>query len=46
TIKSWIRRNREFMNVATDPFYALRAACAQITPEMAVNFFRESGYLE
>lgn len=46
TIKNWIRRNREFINAAPDPFYALMVACAQITTEMAAGFFRGSGYFE
>ncbi|CAG8678653.1 5707_t:CDS:2 [Racocetra fulgida] len=45
-IKSWIKRNRDFMNAANDPFYAFIVACAQITSEMVVNFFHESDYLE
>ncbi|CAG8652773.1 13392_t:CDS:1, partial [Racocetra fulgida] len=40
-IKSWIKRNRDFMNAVNDPFYAIIVAYAQITPEIAVNFFRE-----
>ncbi|CAG8787446.1 19874_t:CDS:1, partial [Racocetra fulgida] len=42
TIKSWIQKNRDFMNTATDPFHALMIACAQITPDMATNFFHRS----
>ena len=33
TIKSWIRRNRDFMEACNDPIYALLVACSQITPK-------------
>lgn len=44
TIKSWIKRNRDFMNSCDDPIYALMAACGQINPEMAKSFFDGSIY--
>ena len=45
TIKSWIRRNRDFMEACNDPIYALLVACSQITPQMAKSYFEESIYI-
>ena len=45
TIKSWIKRNRDFMESCDDPIYALLVACSQITPQMAQSFFESSIYL-
>jgi hypothetical protein len=44
TIKSWMKRNRDFMNVCIDPIHALMIACAQITSDMAKSYFQESVY--
>lgn len=44
-IKSWIRRNRDFMEFCNDPIYALLVTCSQITPQMAKSFFESSIYL-
>ena len=44
TVKSWIKRNFNFMNVHTDPIHALMIAFAQITSEMATNYFKGSIY--
>src|SRR5213080_4707603 len=44
-IKSWIKRNHDFMEVCNDPIYALLVACSQITPQMAQSFFKSSIYL-
>ena len=44
-IKSWIRRNRDFMEACNDPIYALLVACSQITPQMAKSYFEESIYI-
>ena len=42
TIKLWIKCNQIFMESCNDPIYALHAACAQITTEMAKSFFTSS----
>ena len=44
-IKSWIKRNHDFMEFCNDPIYALLVACSQITPQMAQSFFKSSIYL-
>jgi hypothetical protein len=44
TIKSWMKRNRDFMNACIDPIHALMIACAQITSEMSRNYFQGSIY--
>jgi transposase len=44
-IKSWIKRNSNFMEACEDPIYALLIACSQITPQMAEAFFRSSIYM-
>ena len=45
TIKSWIKRNRDFMESCDDPIYALLVACSQITSQMSQSFFTLSIYL-
>src|SRR6185312_972322 len=45
TIKSWIRRNHNFMEACNDPIYALLVVCSQITPQMAKSYFKESIYI-
>ena len=45
TIKSWIRRNRDFIEVYNDPIHALLVACSQITPQMAQSYFESSIYI-
>ena len=44
-IKSWIKRNGDFMEACADPIYALLIACSQIMPQMAQSFFKSSIYL-
>ena len=44
-IKSWIKRNYDFMEACDDSIYALLVACSQITPQMAQSFFKSSIYL-
>ena len=44
-IKSWIKRNCDFMEACDDPIYSLLVACSQITPQMAQSFFRSSIYM-
>ena len=44
-IKSWIKRNCDFMEACDDSIYALLIACSQITPQMAQSFFKSSIYL-
>ena len=45
TIKSWIRRNRDFIKACNDPIYTLLVACSQINPQMAKSYFEESIYI-
>src|ERR1700722_17687091 len=45
SIKSWIKRNHDFMEFCNDPIYALLVACSQLTPQMAQSFFKSSIYL-
>ena len=44
-IKSWIRRNRDIIEVFNDPIHALLVACSQITSQMAQSFFEASIYI-
>ena len=44
-IKSWIKRNCNFMEACDDPIYSLLVACSQITPQMAQSFFRSLIYM-
>jgi transposase len=46
TVKLWIKRHQEFMESCNDPIYALHAACAHITTEMAKSFFKSSIYCD
>ena len=43
-IKSWLKRNRMFVENCTDPKYPLFLALSQITPEMAKGYFKGSIY--
>ena len=45
TVKTWIKKNRDFKEICTDPEFAIRAACSQITPEMAKSYFEKSNYI-
>ncbi|GBB83339.1 hypothetical protein RclHR1_10070001 [Rhizophagus clarus] len=44
-IKSWIKRNYDFMEACNDPIYSLLVACGQITLQMAQSFFKSSIYM-
>ena len=44
-LKSWLKRYRDFVNYFNDPIYMLLVALAQITSEMAKNYFEKSVYL-
>jgi len=44
TLKSWIKRNKDFMETCPDSEFAIIAACSQITPMMAKSFFEKSIY--
>lgn len=44
-IKSWIKRNKDFMETCPDSEFAIMAACSQITPAMAISYFKKSIYL-
>ena len=44
TVKSWIKRNKDFMETCPDPEFAIVAACSQITPTMAKSYFEKSIY--
>jgi len=35
SIKNWLKRNRNYIESYSDPYFALIVACAQITPIMA-----------
>jgi hypothetical protein len=45
TVKSWIKRNSNFMEACNNPIYALLVACSQITPQMARSYFESSIYI-
>jgi transposase len=45
SIKSWIKRYRNFVEECSDPYFTLTVACAQITPNMARSYFQKSLYL-
>ena len=44
-IKSWLKRNRNYIENCSDPYFSLTVACAQITSLMAHSFFQKSLYL-
>ena len=44
TVKTWIKKNRNLMEVFTDPEFAIIVACSQITSEMAKSYFEKSNY--
>ena len=43
-IKQWLKTWRDFVSACEDPIYPIVTACAQITPELAKSFFRNSIY--
>ncbi|GBB88612.1 hypothetical protein RclHR1_15190002 [Rhizophagus clarus] len=43
-IKSWLKRNRIFVESCTDPKYPLFLALSYVTPSMAKGYFSESIY--
>ncbi|CAB4491539.1 unnamed protein product [Rhizophagus irregularis] len=45
SIKSWIKRHRNFVSECSDPYFALTIACAQVTPSMSRSYFQKSLYL-
>ena len=45
TIKSWLRKYNEFINLFNNLKYPLMLACAQITSQMAKSFYVKSIYL-
>ncbi|GBC05855.1 hypothetical protein RclHR1_06480005 [Rhizophagus clarus] len=45
TVKTWIKKNRDFMETYIDPEFAIMAACLQITSEMAKSYFEKSNYI-
>jgi len=44
-IKSWLKRNRIYVENCSDSYFSLTIACAQITSFMAYSFFQKSLYL-
>lgn len=44
-IKSFLKRNRDYIESFNDPIYALFIASLHITPAMAEGFFRGTIYL-
>jgi transposase len=45
SIKSWLKKNRNYIENCSDPYFALTIACAQVTPAMSYSFFQKSLYL-
>jgi transposase len=44
-IKSWIKRNKDFIEICPDPEFAIIVVCSQITPIIAKSFYEKSIYL-
>lgn len=44
-IKSYLKRNRYFVENSDDPFYPLLVACTQITSNIVKNYYKASGYI-
>ncbi|GES88364.1 hypothetical protein SCP_1202740 [Rhizophagus clarus] len=38
-IKSWLKKNKDFIEYCLDSYFALLLACGQITSDMAKNFY-------
>jgi len=45
TVKSWLKKYRDFLNHFNNPSYVLLVALAQITSDMAKGYFKKSIYL-
>lgn len=45
SIKNWLKKNRNYIENCSDPYFALTTACAQVTPAMSRSFFQKSLYL-
>src|SRR6266498_4236871 len=43
-IKSWLKRNRTYVEAYNDPKYSLLLALSQITPKIVKDYFNESIY--
>ena len=43
-IKSWLKKNKDFIEYCLDPYFALLLACEQITSDMAKSFYESSIY--
>src|ERR1043165_134236 len=43
-IKSWLKKNKDFIEYCLDPYFALLLACRQITSNMAKSFYESSIY--
>lgn len=43
-IKSFLQRYHDFVENSHDPIYPLLVACAQVSPEIAKQFYEASGY--
>jgi transposase len=44
-LKNWLRKNRKIIEDIDDDIYVLEMGCAQITPDLAKQFFHESIYM-
>jgi transposase len=45
TVKTWIRKNRSFIEACKDPEYGIMVAFSQISPGMARSYFEKSNYI-
>src|SRR5687767_9861373 len=45
SLKNWLKRYRDFVNIYNDPINILYIALSQTTPNMAKQYFYESIYL-
>src|SRR6266498_3761125 len=43
-IKSWLKRNRTYVEACNDPKYSLLLTLSQVTPKIAKGYFNESIY--
>ena len=44
-IKSFLKKYRDFVHSCNDAKYPLLVACSQITPQIAIEFFKSSIYM-
>src|SRR6266498_3126518 len=41
-IKSWLKKNKNFIEYCLDPYFALLLACGQITSDISKKFYKSS----